>query len=80
MPRIETQKDYVKTALRLPPGLHSAIRQAAAQSERGFNAEVLFRLRCSIALVDRGKASPVSSEASTLGPVEASIENPHSSK
>ncbi|CAN7593758.1 Arc family DNA-binding protein [Pseudorhodoferax sp. LjRoot39] len=40
-----TQKDFIKTALRVPPDLHSALHKAAAEAERGFNAEILFRLR-----------------------------------
>jgi predicted HicB family RNase H-like nuclease len=40
-----TQKDFIKTALRVPPDLHADLHKAAAQAERGFNAEILFRLR-----------------------------------
>jgi hypothetical protein len=39
------QEDFVKTALRLPRDLHAAIHEAAREGERGFNAEILFRLR-----------------------------------
>lgn len=42
---MSTQKDFVKTALRLPPELHQAIHDARKSSERTFNAEILFRLR-----------------------------------
>lgn len=42
---MSTQKDFVKTALRLPPELHQAIHDARKGSERTFNAEILFRLR-----------------------------------
>ncbi|CAN7680827.1 Arc family DNA-binding protein [Pseudorhodoferax sp. LjRoot39] len=35
----------MKTALRLPPDLHGELHAAAAEAERGFNAEILFRLR-----------------------------------
>ncbi|MNU79419.1 hypothetical protein D3C71_690330 [compost metagenome] len=42
---MSTQKDFVKTALRLPQELHQAIHQASKGSERSFNAEILFRLR-----------------------------------
>lgn len=40
-----TQKDFVKTALRVPPDLHRALHEAAVESERTFNAEILHRLR-----------------------------------
>lgn len=42
---MSTQKDFVKTALRLPPDLHAALHESAAESERTFNAEILYRLR-----------------------------------
>lgn len=41
----KTQHSYVKTALRLPPDLHAELHMAAEAAERGFNAEILFRLR-----------------------------------
>ena len=44
MPR---QDDYVRTALRLPRGLHKKLHDAALQNERGFNAEILERLAAS---------------------------------
>lgn len=44
-PKTYSQKDFVKTALRLPPDLHAALHTAAHQAERGFNAEILHRLR-----------------------------------
>lgn len=40
-----SQKDYVKTALRLPPDLHAALHEAAAQGDRTYNGEILARLR-----------------------------------
>lgn len=40
-----SQKDYVKTALRLPPDLHAALHEAAAEGERTYNGELLARLR-----------------------------------
>ena len=43
-----TQKDYVKTALRLPPDLHADLHVAAKVAERGLNAEMIFRLRQSL--------------------------------
>ncbi|WP_278535681.1 hypothetical protein [Delftia acidovorans] len=40
-----SQKDYIKTALRLPPDLHAALHEAALTSERTYNGEILARLR-----------------------------------
>lgn len=40
-----TQKDFIKTALRVPRDLHAALHESAAESERTFNAEILHRLR-----------------------------------
>lgn len=40
-----SQKDYVKTALRLPRDLHAAIHAAADQEDRTYNGEILARLR-----------------------------------
>lgn len=40
-----SQKDYVKTALRLPPDLHTALHEAAAEGERTYNGEIVSRLR-----------------------------------
>lgn len=40
-----TQKDYVKTALRLPPDLHAALHTAASEGDRTYNAEIVNRLR-----------------------------------
>ena len=40
-----SQKDYVKTALRLPPDLHAALHEAAAEGERTYNGEIVSRLR-----------------------------------
>lgn len=49
-----TQKDFVKTALRLPPDLHTALHQAAAAAERTFNAELIHRLRTSFTQPKKG--------------------------
>jgi hypothetical protein len=38
------QTDFVRTALRVPPELHAKLHQAAEESERTFNAEILERL------------------------------------
>lgn len=51
---MSTQKDFVKTALRLPPDLHAALHETAKDSERTFNAEILHRLRSTF----KGKRTP----------------------
>ncbi|ATA55197.1 hypothetical protein CKY39_19750 [Variovorax boronicumulans] len=38
------QKDFVKTALRLPPDLHAAVHEAAQKSGRSYNAELVDRV------------------------------------
>lgn len=39
-----TQDDYIRTALRVPPDLHSKIHEAAKLNNRTFNAEIVARL------------------------------------
>lgn len=39
-----TQDDYIRTALRVPPDLHSRIHDAAKSNNRTFNAEIVARL------------------------------------
>lgn len=39
-----TQDDYIRTALRVPPGLHAQIHEAAKSNNRTFNAEIVARL------------------------------------
>lgn len=39
-----TQDDYIRTALRVPPDLHSQIHEAAKTNNRTFNAEIVARL------------------------------------
>ncbi|SFB74073.1 Arc-like DNA binding domain-containing protein [Polaromonas sp. OV174] len=39
-----TQDDYIRTALRVPPGLHAQIHEAAKVNNRTFNAEIVARL------------------------------------
>lgn len=51
-----TQKDYVKTALRLPPDLHVALHEAAAESDRTYNGEIVSRLRSTF----KAKRAPTS--------------------
>lgn len=41
------QKNFVKTALRLPPELHSAVHEAAQRSGRSYNAELVERVQMS---------------------------------
>lgn len=40
-----TQDDYIRTALRVPPTLHSQIHEAAKINNRTFNAEIIARLQ-----------------------------------
>jgi hypothetical protein len=39
------QDEYIRTSLRLPPGLHGRIHEAATLAERSFNDELIARLR-----------------------------------
>lgn len=45
------QKDFVKTALRLPPDLHESVHASAEKSGRSYNAELVH-------LVERGLKAP----------------------
>lgn len=40
-----TQDDYIRTALRVPPGLHAQIHEQAKSNNRTFNAEIVSRLQ-----------------------------------
>lgn len=42
------QKNFVKTALRLPPEVHAAIHEAAQASGRSYNAELVDRVQRSL--------------------------------
>lgn len=42
--KARTQDDYIRTALRVPPELHARLHEAAKDSGRTFNAEILARL------------------------------------
>lgn len=42
-----TQDDYIRTALRVPQGLHAQIHKMAEANNRTFNAEILARLQSS---------------------------------
>lgn len=56
------QDDFIKTALRIPRGLHAGIQAAAEQSGRSMNAEIIGRLQESLgvdvsaAIIDRLKS------------------------
>lgn len=39
------QKNFVKTALRLPPELHAAVHESAQKSGRSYNAELVERIQ-----------------------------------
>lgn len=39
------QKNFVKTALRLPPELHATVHEAAQKNGRSYNAELLERIQ-----------------------------------
>jgi hypothetical protein len=45
--RKPTQTDYIKTALRLPPRLHSQVHEAAKGAGRTYNAELIDRIQAS---------------------------------
>lgn len=42
-----TQDNYIRTALRVPPELHTQLHKAAFVAKRTFNAEILSRLQSS---------------------------------
>lgn len=52
MAQISDQKDFLKTALRLPRDLHARIQEAAEASGRSMNAEILARLATSFEQAD----------------------------
>lgn len=41
---MQSQKDFIKTALRVPSNLHCLVHKGAKENGRSFNAEVLYRL------------------------------------
>lgn len=43
--RKSAQKDYIHSAVRLPPDLNEAIKQAAELNGRSMNAEIIARLQ-----------------------------------
>lgn len=44
-PKKQQQKDYVKTALRLPPDLHARLKADAEIAGRSLNAEIVSSLQ-----------------------------------
>lgn len=52
-PRMATQDDYVKTALRLPKGLHLKLQEAADATGKSMNAEIIARLERAFAAPDQ---------------------------
>lgn len=51
--RMATQDEYIKTALRLPRDLHTAVQEAAERAGRSMNAEIIRRLELSLAPWDK---------------------------
>jgi len=47
MARPKQQEDYLKTALRLPRGLHAKLHEATEATGRSLNAEIVARLQAS---------------------------------
>lgn len=41
---MQTQTNFVKTALRVPPQLHQLIHKSAKEHQRSYNGEILYRL------------------------------------
>lgn len=54
------QKNYVKTALRLPPELHAAVHEAAQASGRSYNAQLVFFLEKAVAMPEGFVPAPIS--------------------
>lgn len=52
------QDDHIRTALRLPPDLHERVHRAALETERTFNAEIVYRLRQTFLREDRRGTGP----------------------
>lgn len=50
--KARTQDDYIRTALRVPPELHARIHEAAKDSGRTFNAEIVARLEASFSTAE----------------------------
>lgn len=63
MAQLSDQSDFLKTALRLPRGLHASIQEAAHANGRSMNAEIIERLRQSF--------EPAQARVSVPGPLGA---------
>lgn len=59
------QKNFVKTALRLPPELHASVHEAAQKSGRSYNAELVERIQ--------GSFSPEAADPKRIAKLEAEI-------
>lgn len=64
MATLTNQDEYIKTALRLPRALHTAVQEAAESAGRSMNAEIIRRLELSLA--PWGESDP---DASTKSPI-----------
>lgn len=42
------QKDHIKTAVRIPPSLHQALKEAASENGHSLNDEILARLNTTL--------------------------------
>ncbi len=49
MAQASEQKDWVRTALRLPRDLHAVVHEAAKVNDRTFNGQIVAALRKSVA-------------------------------
>jgi hypothetical protein len=56
------QKNFVKTALRLPPELHAAVHEAAQKNGRSYNAELVERVQRSFETEERAQADELMRE------------------
>lgn len=52
------QKNFVKTALRIPPHLHAAVHEAAKKAGRSYNAELVQLIERALAFPDGFIAAP----------------------
>ncbi|CAM3404130.1 Arc family DNA-binding protein [Paracidovorax anthurii] len=50
------QKNFVKTALRLPPELHAAVHESAQKNGRSYNAELVERIQSSFETAEQASA------------------------
>lgn len=56
------QKNFVKTALRLPPELHAAVHESAQKNGRSYNAELVDRVQRSFETEERAQAAELMRE------------------